>query len=412
MSKRAKLLIAGMIAATSTCAPTFADDTTEILNGQLNLDAAINVTARGETDQAAAATMTGIGSANALTVDVVEHHDIESEQTFSGSVGVQAETRATAIDGTAITTAAAQGNSVSVINDNGMHADVGQTALDGSTVSASARLEIDSYAMNSVTTATATANAYDAVSYGGHNELALRQDSGADVTADSYVLAETGGLGNTANIIGAANGNSAQIQGYYLAPDQVADIDQDNRGDVTARAGTDAGGGAIYTTAVSSANGNSAWMQNEWGYGHIQGEQDNEGDVTAETNVAIGDFDIDLVSLSSEGVGNSAIISNIGADAYMGVDQTNNGVVTATTSFDGGTGGSVLASATAFGNAATTYVCSECAVTAYGNTNQTNNSAVNAYVTGRMNTGGAMSGTATAIGNSATYQSITPNSGN
>ena len=269
-----------------------------------------------------------------------------------------------------------------------MHADVGQTALDGSTVSASARLEIDSYAMNSVTTATATANAYDAVSYGGHNELALRQDSGADVTADSYVLAETGGLGNTANIIGAANGNSAQIQGYYLAPDQVADIDQDNRGDVTARAGTDAGGGAIYTTAVSSANGNSAWMQNEWGYGHIQGEQDNEGDVTAETDVAIGDFDIDLVSLSSEGVGNSAIISNIGADAYMGVDQTNNGVVTATTSFDGGTGGSVLASATAFGNAATTYVCSECAVTAYGNTNQTNNSAVNAYVTGRMNTGG------------------------
>ena len=87
-------------------------------------------------------------------------------------------------------------------------------------------------------------------------------------------------------------------------------------------------------------------------------------------------------------------------------------MVTATTSFDGGTGGSVLASATAFGNAATTYVCSECAVTAYGNTNQTNNSAVNAYVTGRMNTGGAMSGTATAIGNSATYQSITPNSGN
>ena len=72
----------------------------------------------------------------------------------------------------------------------------------------------------------------------------------------------------------------------------------------------------------------------------------------------------------------------------------------------------MLAAATAFGNAATTYVCSECAVTAYGNTNQTNNSAVNAYVTGRMNTGGAMSGTATAIGNSATYQSITPDSGN
>ncbi len=401
-----------MIAATTTCAATFADDTTEILNGQLNLDAAITVTAQGETGQAASANMTGIGSANALTVDVVAPHDVTSDQTFSGSVDVQASTTATAVDGPAITTAAALGNSVSIINDNGMDADITQTAQDGSSVSATAQLNIASYAMNSVTTATASANAYDAVSYGEHNNHALRQDSGADVTADAYVLAPTGGLGNTASLIGGANGNSAQIQGYYLAPDQVADIDQDNRGDVSASANVEAGGGAIYTTAVSSANGNSVWMQNEWGYAHIQGEQDNEGDVTAETHAEIGDFDIDLVSLSSEGVGNSAIISNIGTDAYMGVDQTNNGVVTATTTFDGGAGGAALASATAFGNAATTYVCSECAATAWGSTNQTNNSSVNANVTGQMTTGSVLTGTATAIGNSATYQSITPYSGN
>jgi hypothetical protein len=412
MSKRAKPSIAGMIAATLTCAPTFADDTTEILNGQLNLDAAITVTAQGETDQADAAHLSAIGSANALTVDVVERHDIRSEQTFSGSVDARAETSAVIIDGTAVTTSAAQGNSVSVINDNGMDAEITQTAQDGSGVSASSQLDVGAYAMSSVTTATASANAYDAVSYGGENTHTLRQDSGADVSADSYVLAPTGGLGYAATVLGAANGNSAQIQGYYLGPDQIVDVDQDNRGDVTGRARIEAGGGAENATAVSSANGNSVWVQNENGYAQIAGEQDNSGTVTAESVVEVGDFDVDIFSVSSEGVGNSAIISNIGADAGMGLNQTNTGTVNATAGFDGGTGGAALVSATAFGNAATTYICSECPATAYGNNNQTNAAAINSSVTGRMTTGGTLSGTATAIGNSATYQTVNPYSGN
>ena len=92
----------------------------------------------------------------------------------------------------------------------------------------------------------------------------------------------------------------------------------------------------------------------------------------------------------------------------MGLTQTNNGAVTARANLDGDAGGSALVSATAFGNAATTYVCSECPVTAWGNTNQTNNAAISSIVTGRMNTGGVLSGAATAIGNSATYQTVNP----
>lgn len=401
-----------MSAATITCAATFADDTTEILNGQINLDAAINVVAEGETDEAGAATMAAIGSANALTVDVIERHDIASEQTFSGDVDARAATRAGIVHGTAVTTASAMGNAASVINDNGMDAEIDQTAQDGSTVSATAELEIGSYAISSVTSATASANAYDAVSYGGENHHALRQDSGADVSADSYVLAPAGGLGYAATVLGAANGNSAQIQGYYMGPDQVADIDQDNRGNISARARAESGGGAVSETVTASANGNSVWMQNENGYAHIQGTQDNSGTVTADAYAQAGDFDIDLVAVSSEGVGNSAIISNLGADAFMGLDQTNSGNVTTLAGFDGNQGGAAFASATAFGNAATTYVCSECAATAYGNNNQTNSGAITSNVTGRMTTGSTLSGTATAIGNSATYQSVSPYSGN
>ena len=397
-----------MSVATLTCAPIFADDTTEILNGQVNLDAAISVVTAGETDQADAASMSAIGAANALTVDVVERHDIQSDQTFSGSVDARAETRAIIIDGAAITTSSAMGNSASIINDNGMDAAISQTAQDGSTVSATAGLEVGSYAISSVTSATASANAFQDTTYGSDTNLALRQDSGADVSADGYVLAPDGGLGYAATVLGAANGNSAQLEGYDGGPSQIVDVDQDNRGSVTARARTDAGGTAISQQVVASANGNSVWMQNEYGYGHIQGEQDNSGAVTADAEILVGNFDADVLTVSAEGVGNSAILSNIGADAFMGLTQTNNGAVTARANLDGDAGGSALVSATAFGNAATTYVCSECPVTAWGNTNQTNNAAISSIVTGRMNTGGVLSGAATAIGNSATYQTVNP----
>ena len=369
-----------MSVATLTCAPIFADDTTEILNGQVNLDAAISVVTAGETDQADAASMSAIGAANALTVDVVERHDIQSDQTFSGSVDARAETRAIIIDGAAITTSSAMGNSASIINDNGMDAAISQTAQDGSTVSATAGLEVGSYAISSVTSATASANAFQGTTYGSDTNLALRQDSGADVSADGYVLAPDGGLGYAATVLGAANGNSAQLEGYDGGPSQIVDVDQDNRGSVTARARTDAGGTAISQQVVASANGNSVWMQNEYGYGHIQGEQDNSGAVTADAEILVGNFDADVLTVSAEGVGNSAILSNIGADAFMGLTQTNNGAVTARANLDGDAGGSALVSATAFGNAATTYVCSECPVTAWGNTNQTNNAAISSIV--------------------------------
>ena len=400
-----------MSAAMTVSAPIFADDTIEVLNGQLNLDADISVIANGDTAAANTATMTAIGMGNALTGDFETAHDVESDQTFSGSVATTATTTAGIIYGTAITTSSAIGNSANLINDQTMDVTATQTALDGSSVASDANLNISNYAMTSVTTAMATANAYGSVSYGGDNTLDLRQDSGADVSADSYVLAPGGGLGWSASSVAAANGNSASIEGYYMYPSQQVDLDQDNRGSVRASARLEAGGGAEETQVIASANGNSAWMQNENGYAHMQGSQDNAGQVDAEASADIADFDIDLVSLSAEGVGNSALISNIGADAYMGLDQTNNGVVNATTTFTGGAGGVALASATAFGNAATTYVCSECDVTAYGNMNQTNNSTINANVTGHMTSGSLLSGTATAIGNSATFQSINPYSG-
>ena len=184
MSKRVKALIAGTSVATLSCAATYADDTTEILNGQVNLDAAISVTATGETDTVNSVNMTAIGMANAATIDLISPHDVESTQAFSGSVTTQATTTATQIDGVATTTSTAFGNSTSILVDGGMDVSSDQSAADGSSVSARADLNVSSYAISSVTTAAASANAYESIAYGGEANLDLRQDSGADVSAE------------------------------------------------------------------------------------------------------------------------------------------------------------------------------------------------------------------------------------
>jgi len=399
-----------MSAATILCAPTFADDTTEILNGQINLDASISVTVTGTTVEADTASLTAIGAANALTVDVITPHDVTSTQDFSGSVATSATTTATRIDGTALTTSSAMGNAASIIVDDGMDVLSTQTAQDGSDVSSEATLNVNSYAIRSVTTASASANAIETIAYGGANDLDLRQSSGANVTANANVNAQTAGLGWASTTLSAANGNSIAAQGFD-ASSQIMDVDQDNAGNVTATTRIDAGGTAVVGQAIASANGNAARIENENGYAHMQGEQDNSGEITADSEILVGNFDIDILTISSEGVGNSAVISNIGADAYMGLDQTNTGGVNARANFDGNEGGSALVSATAFGNAATTYICSECPVTAWGRTNQVNSATISSVVTGQMTTGGTLSGTATAIGNSATYQTVNPYTG-
>lgn len=396
-----------MSAATLTSTATYADDTTEVLNGQINLNAAINVVARSEAEQVDFAQTNAIGMANAATFDFASPHDIDNTQTFSGNVAARSETNVEALDGFGLTTSVALGNSASALVDGGMDLSSEQIAEDGSSVSAEAELAVSDYAMYSVTSASAAANAYQSIAYGGEANLDLRQDSGASVTADTYIVAPTAGLGNSAVAIGAANGNSISVEGY-MGPSQIVTVDQDNRGDVLGRVRIEAGGGAVGTQAIASANGNNIRIQNEDGYAHLQGEQDNAGTVTSESGIVIGNFDVDNLTISSEGVGNSAVLSNIGADAFVGLDQTNTGAVNSTAFLNGQTGGSAALFSTAYGNAATSYICSECPVTSYGDMNQLNSANINSTVNGQMGTGTGISGTATAIGNSSTFQTINP----
>lgn len=399
-----------MLAVTAMFAITSAGHTTsqQVINGQINLDADIRVVVSGEADQADSTTITAVGLGNAVTVDVVDQHDVYSSQEFGGDVEADASVHARQIDGTSYTTSVAMGNTMDLLNDNGLDVNAVQLAEDGSSVTARSSYEVDSYGMVSVTTATAAANAIESIAYGGENEFDIYQDSGADVTADAEALSPNGGLGNSATVAAIASGNSTRFEGYYMAPDQAMDLDQNNRGDVAARSRMEAGGGAVVATAATQAAGNTAQVQNEMGEITMTGDQDNSGNVDAETDVVVGNFDIDFFAVSSDGVGNSLIISNIGQNVTTGVDQVNTGDVNATTNFTGGAGGQIYGAANAFGNAQTTYICSECPVDVGSNNTQVNGGDINAAINASMQSGSMLVGSASAVGNTATYTTVTP----
>ena len=105
------------------------------------------------------------------------------------------------------------------------------------------------------------------------------------------------------------------------------------------------------------------------------------------------------------GVGNSIVMSNLGATNSLYSEQSSTGDVNATAAFTGGSGAAVFVSSTAMGNAVSSFSCTECGGDYGGFNRQINGGAVrsqsNVRITGRA---GLISAQSTAIGNTATYE--------
>lgn len=388
-------------------ASVFADDTTEILNGQINLNAEVNAQLRVDAGETGEATVASAAMANALNVETIAPHDVESTQEFSGFVTSDAETSVVSVDGTALTASTAMGNAVTMDMTGDSDINATQTAGDGSNVYAGATLRVASYANSSVTASNAAANAIEVNAEGGSIIGQLRQDSGAFVRAETVIDAPNAGMGWTAAVAATASGNSIQTSGYDTST--ILDVEQANRGEIRAAARMTAGGGSRFTTVASQAQGNGLSVQNNYGYAHAQGGQDNSGNAEAVTDIELGNFDQDSIFASSESMGNSALLSNIGGDVFLGLDQNNTGRIDSTTRFTGDDGGEVIGSASAFGNALTGYTCNECPNTqATGEVNQTNSGAVNSTFQATQQTGWGITGGATAVGNSASFVTTSP----
>jgi len=132
--------------------------------------------------------------------------------------------------------------------------------------------------------------------------------------------------------------------------------------------------------------------------------QGNGGDVSASSAVTLDHWNGHAIS-TAYGVGNSALVGNVGNDTGLYANQENAGSVQAYAGLNGSsfTGGTGHVDATAI-NAATASLCTACGDSVlHGTVNQTNYGSTTAGANISAGSAGNVYGSATAVGNSATF---------
>jgi hypothetical protein len=248
----------------------------------------------------------------------------------------------------------------------------------------------------------ATANSFGSWTANGSTTGYAGQFNAATVNSNSVVEACCNNHSVTSGAVAAANsarwgGESATI---YAAVDQKNYTDANATSRVAIHSATN-------VTSAAAAGGNLAEIQNKWGYAQLDGFQGNAGNINAASVVQLGDWGGYAVS-GANAVANSALVSNLGSDVTMSMQQNNHGNVTAFGMLEGNSsrGGVGVVSSMATGNAMTGYACASCGspsvkVEGYATQNNWGNVTAATYV--GVGTAGPITASATAIGNTATF---------
>lgn len=389
-----------MTAAMATSAASFAASIDRVENDQAN-SAPVDATVEVDAVTTEVATAIATAQSNSAGGSFASESEVTSTQVTNGATNATTDIRADSVWGLSTGFATAQGNALTVDAEDGLEMNAEQTAGASASVSALSALRLNTYGGNTAQSAMASANAIEVMG-SGNMPMNVRQSSEADVDARSEIEAEEV---ETALATAQSAGNSLTVTGYEA--NIIALADQENSGNVRSTVDADIANANWGVTAMSEASGNTASSQNDWGYGHLQGSQSNSGEVRATTTLAVSTFGDGPVVGSSHAVGNNALVSNIGADAYSGVMQNNSGAVTGQVSMQLGTGMAAYGTSSAIGNAQSAYICATCPVGLNAQVNQVNSGAINSITQMRANGYvGGMTGSATAVGNVSTFSTI------
>lgn len=395
--------LAGLIAAAAHGQSHLPIEIDQLQTGDMWSEMEVHVDTTVDEASAAATSVGNTAAGLVNTGDVT----FRASQEMAGNATATARLSGYAVSGAAVATTTSYGNAASGGTWDGNTSYRAEQLMTGDT---SARSEMDMEGVNSLGVATtAIANVSTPASEYGDNRSYQEQrvrgsvDAVSDVDlccngADGAVVTTAGGnavssTGSTSNVINGA-------------------VQSTGDGERIRAVGNVYAGDASNITAATTATGNSYTVANEWGFTSLGRDgselyQGNESEIDAQTWVTYDEYR-GVNAASAYGVGNSALVSNIGSDTHLYAIQENYATVGSQASFTGNstTGGVAVATATSIGNAATVSLCNTCGTAAVaGALNQYNAGSV--YSIGQMSTGGggAVHGAATAIGNSATYQS-------
>jgi hypothetical protein len=373
-----------------------------VLNGQVQLNDVMGVlnVQMGDANGIAG---TSVAAGNNMAAKTVERNmNVVSTQNLDGNVNALSNISAGSARGTTVSTAVASGNVAQVEGCcASTTSDMNQIAAYGKSIDANSIVRVGS-SDAIVSAAQSTGNQFAGWTANGQTKGFAGQYNASTINSVSVVEACCNNTSVTSGSVAAAN--SARWGGETATI--YADVDQKNYAAVnsTSRVGIHS---ATNVTSGAAAAGNLAEIQNKWGYAQLDGYQENNSAIRSASIVHLGDWGGHAVS-GSNSIGNSALVSNLGSDVTMSMNQHNGGNVSSYASLDGNSsrGGVGAVSSMATGNAITGYACASCgspSVKVEGYTNQFNNGSVTAIANVGVGTAGFISANATAIGNSATF---------
>lgn len=384
-------------AATSQTAPS------SVLNTQIQLGdvfATQTLNVETVTDQTAAASGATANSYEAAST--ANNIDMRSNQTAGGGVTAYTQVNVGSNSGaTTTTTAAAAGNS-------GFAGVTGATMTGVFTQTTNA---VPIASINKIEAAEAQAGDVSASSQALGNSQSLSVSAGTaglrvNQTNAAQVTSDGGGVYGLvvgkAGFDAATIANNVSYSGDSGSGTALA-VSQNNTADLTQAAQFTNYGQVQEAKTTAQATGNNVSAVNSGFVLDATVQQHNQSYVRAQAEGTAAYFG--AVSTTASGVGNNALLGDVGGEVLIDNTQVNDGggidSIASTTAQDGY---DATATATATGNSVTGYACAACEGRMSVANSQTNTSEVGASAT-TTTTGTVRSatGVATAVGNTATY---------
>lgn len=390
-----------LLSAALFTAPTaFAQSNDQYQDGDASAVAEIEV---GEAYDAAA---TAVASGNVVSMDGEGGQvELSNDQHMDGNTSASADATVWDAEGNVAAASAAVGNgSTASLRNSDANIDSTQLAHGDATVET---VFTGAYSANASSSASASGNV-SAVS-ADHSELRLFSDQESTGSVSAAVHADHGVVADT--VVSAAIASANNVSAGGETSTILTDTRQTATGDSVAARIDLYAGYAYDASGNATANANSATIANEWGYVNARIDQQASANVAADAFVTLGGDFIGFASAGAYGVGNQALVSNVGSDTVIDTLQDNAGDVSANAALAGAGGEAALASAAAYGNSVTGYVCSQCdenVPSLQANNNQTNGGDVSSTARVIAPRAGAAAASATAVGNAATYSARGP----
>jgi len=350
---------------------------------------------------------TAVASGNVVTA-ISDDADAQMEnvQHMDGDATAHTEADIGAAYGTVNLTSAAIANGATAdLSDSNVEINSSQLAHGDASASVN---HLGGVAGAAATSASASGNVTSISAQNSELRLLSEQEStgsiSAAVTSDQYISGQ------------AISGAIASANNFTVGSETatvLTDLRQSATGDSVEAAVNLHADHAYDVSGNATANANAATIDNQWGYVNARIDQTATADVNADSVVTLGANFEGFASSGAYGVGNQAIVSNVGSDTVMDIAQANGGDISANAETIGAGGGEyALASSAAYGNSITGYVCGYCDVNVPSLTptsTQTNNGAVTSTAAVRSNSYvDTVGATSTAIGNAATYSVAGP----